>query len=271
MFTTIITDCHEDNEAGRQISRLNSLGLGPANLIGVRSDFSEDATIEGGVNLIDILDATEGKKGIVVLNVAPRGNKLEGANGNPFSYFYYKETLVISTTKGHCLSFVGKLQIVNKVNLLDIKNVLSFARKNNLIDENLEYYTANTQFRSFDFVPRLARWLIDGFQIPFSTLSISKNQSSIKPCIWCVDAFGNVKTTILSNEFKLKPRQEVKTNIGSFKYYYRLKDVPFGESAIYTGSSGIGEQRFLELTVQGIPGSISKKMNLKIGDIIEIK
>lgn len=116
MFTTIITDCKADNEAGRQISRFNSLGLGPTNLIGVDSSLDKDATIEAGGNLIDVLDASEGKEGVVVVNAAPRGNKKDGSNGTHFAYFYHKKTLVISTIKGNCLSLVKKLKISENVN-----------------------------------------------------------------------------------------------------------------------------------------------------------
>jgi hypothetical protein len=104
MFTTIITDCKGENEAGRQITRYHALGLGPCTLIGVSSNFGVDATIEAAGNVIDALDASEGAKGTIVVNVAPRGVKKDGVNGNYFCYFYYKNTLVISSTKGYCLS-----------------------------------------------------------------------------------------------------------------------------------------------------------------------
>ena len=271
MFTTIITDCYEGNEAGRQITRFNSLGLGPTSLIGVKSDFSVDSAIEGGANLVDMLDASQGKSGVVVLNVAPRGNKLEGENGNPFCYFYYKKTLVISTIKGHCLSFVKHFGITNKVNLLELKDALDFARDKNLINGGLEKYITNTQFRSFDFVPRLAKWLIDDISIPSRHYSLSTIH--LPPtCIWCIDAFGNAKLSITSNDIPLKEAPcKFKTNLGTFLYYERLKDLPFGKTAIYIGSSGIGDNRFLEFATQGISGSIARKLNLKVGDKIEIK
>lgn len=269
MFTTIITDCYEDNEAGRQVTRFNSLNLGPASLFGVGSNLSDDATLEGGINLVDMIDASEGGEGIIVLNVAPRGNQKEGENGNPFCYFYYKKTLVISSVKGYCLSFLPKFGITDEVNLLDLNNTLSFAKQKGLIDGHLESYIQKTQFRSFDFVPRVARFLIDRHQIPFKKYIIDKK--AIPGSLWCIDAFGNAKTTLISSEANLKVGQIVVTNIGSFLYYNRLKDVPFGETAIYSGSSGFGDKRCLEICVQGIPGSASKKLNLKVGDKIEIK
>jgi hypothetical protein len=271
MFTTIITDCKGENEAGRQISRFNSLGLGPTNLVGIDSELSDDATIEGGANLIDILDATEGRRGVFVLNVAPRGNKKDGRNGTHFAYFRYKDTLVISTIKGYCLSFVKKFELTQQVNIVELRDVLEYANNHELITNNLRGYIVKSQFRSFDFVPHLARWLIDGVSVPYRVLHLT---SYVLPpsCIWCIDAFGNCKLTLTNRELPLRVVPcKVSTNLGIFTFYERLKDVPFGETALYTGSSGIGDKRFLEIATQGIPGSTASKLNLKIGDRIEIK
>ena len=62
----------------------------------------------------------------------------------------------------------------------------------------------------------------------------------------------------------------IKTNLATFKFYERLKDVPHGETAIYVGSSGTGNKRFLEIATQGIPGSAVKSLNLKIGQKVKI-
>ena len=68
MNITIINDCQDANETGRQIARVSSLFNAPAHLIGVKN-FSE---IEAAGNLIDALDAIENRKGSVLVNVAPR-------------------------------------------------------------------------------------------------------------------------------------------------------------------------------------------------------
>ncbi len=269
MFTTVITDCFGENEKGRQIARFNSLGLGPSDLIGVASNFSSDATIEGGANLIDILDATEGKKGVVVLNVAPRGDKNEGSNGNNFCYFYHKQTLVVSTVKGYCLSFVKKFDLAKQINILELSDVLNWAVVNNKIKKNQSDYILKTQFRSFDFVPRLVRWLVDGHKIPSTNLLLATY--NLPPaCVWHIDAFGNAKLTLTNKEF-YPDLSQVETNVGIFPFYERLKDLKHGETALYIGSSGIKDVRFLELATQGIPGSATRKLNLKIGDTIEFK
>lgn len=151
---------------------------------------------------------------------------------------------------------------------MDLSKVLEFACKNKLIDKKLSDFIVKSQFRSFDFVPRVTRWLKDGFKVP-SVAYLLSSESLLHPCVWCIDAFGNAKTTILSNEAKLLPKQKIKTNLGTFKYYNRLKDIPLGETAIYTGSSGIGNKRFLELATQGKKGSAAKILNLKVGKNIK--
>lgn len=270
MFTTIITDCKGENEAGRQITRYSALGLGPASLIGIDSSLTDLASLESGCNLVDVLDASEGKRGVVVVNVAPRGHiKVDGTNGSSFSYFHHKETLVISTVGHHCLSFVKKLKLASHLNLLETSKVLSYAHQEKLIGSYLVKHIEKTQFRSFEFVPRVAKWLTDGFKLPTSRYSL-ENIPDVPHCVWCIDAFGNAKTTILSKEIKIIPGNKLKTSLGEFTFYERLKNIPYGKTGIYVGSSGIGNNRFLEIATQGKSGSVKKTLNLKLGDKITI-
>jgi S-adenosylmethionine hydrolase len=147
--------------------------------------------------------------------------------------------------------------------------VLAYASKNGLIDKALENYIAKTQFRSFDFVPRAARWLHDYHQLPYSEKTIDEIPD-IPACIWCIDAFGNCKTTLFQEDLILKNKKLIETNLGTFPFYQRLKDVPEGETAFYIGSSGLGEKRFLEIATQNREGSASKKLELKIGQPITL-
>jgi hypothetical protein len=288
MFTTIITDCKGENEAGRQIARYASLGLGPANLVGIGSGLDDDATIETAGNLVDILDATEGKRGVIVANVAPRGNREDGENGTQFSYFYYGKTLVIAIVKGYTFSLVKKLGITDSVKLLETSEVLEHAVFAGLINAKQAAQINKSQFRSFDFVPRVAQWLLQGAILPSKPYPLS-TVSDIPSCIWHIDSFGNAKTTLFAKDLSslnFERTQSVEktgsihtgqvdnahinTNFGVFNYYERLKDVPAGETAIYTGSSGIGSKRFIEIATQGVAGSAAATLKLKVGDVVEI-
>lgn len=270
MFITLINDCKSENDIGRLKTRYSLLFPNTnINFVGIDSSLGSNATLEASGNLIDILDASEGKEGIIGLNVAPRGQvQKDGDNGSSFCYFYYKNTLIVSTIKGYNLSLVKKLKLVSCVNLLDTKEVLGFAVSKKLINAKLVNYIVNSQFRSFDFQTRLAKWIWDGLKIPSSNFGL-KNIPASPDAIWLIDSFGNAKTSLLPNEVKVKFGEKLKTNVGTFKFYERLKDLAIGETAFYVGSSGLGNRRFVEIALQGINGSASKKLKLDIG--IKIK
>lgn len=273
MFTTIITDCKEENEKGRQITRYHQLGLGPATLVGVDSNLGLAATIESAGNLIDILDASNGRPGVIVSNVAPRGYKEEdGENGTEFSYFWHNETLVIATIKGYNLSLIKKLHITETVRLAKLDVVLENAVFSGLLDENIARHILNSQFRSFDYVPRLARWIVDQEMLPTFPLSLQQIKD-IPNAVWCIDAFGNAKTTILSNEVDFKEGQTIQTSLGELTFYNRLKNVPHGEPGMYIGSSGFEDKRFLEIAVQSadIENSAKNAFGLKVGTEIQLQ
>lgn len=269
MFTTIITDCKGQNEAGRQETRYNAFGLGACTIIGVESNFNVDSTIEATGNLIDTMDASEGVQGTVVVNVAPRGIKSDGSNGNYFCYFWYKKTLVISSTKGYCLSLLKKFDVVKSVNILPTEEVLDYVLNLKLITQDEKHYIEKSQFRSFDFVPRVARWLHDHLELPSSEMTLDKIPN-IPACIWCVDAFGNCKTTLFHEDLasELKSTKLLHTNLGTFPFYERLKYVPEGKTALYIGSSGLGGKRFLEIATQNREGSAAKTFGSRVGDPI---
>jgi hypothetical protein len=274
MFITVINDCKSENDIGRQSTRYSWLFPGAnINFVGVNSNLGINSTLEAAGNLIDILDASDGREGIIAMNVAPRGQiKEDGDNGSKFSYFWYKKTLVVSTVKGYNLSLVKKFGLVKHINVLETESVLNFAVNQKLITKDLAEYIKNTQFRSFDYQPRVARWLMDRVKLPYSPISLNKFADA-PDAVWLVDSFGNVKTTILRNYFKnanWHTPLKIKTNIGNFPYYERLKLVPDGVTALYTGSSGIGNQRFIEIATQDRIGSVAKRYNLQIGTGVQI-
>lgn len=270
MFITVINDCKSQNDIARQETRLMSLFHRPISFVGVNSDFSVNATLEAAGNLIDVLDAIEDRNGVVLLNVAPRGEqKKDGYNGTPFCYFKYKNVLVISTVRGNSLSLVKKLGLIDSINLVDVAEACSAAKQAGFLTEEQEKYIPTSQFRSFDFTPRLAYWLYLGLNIPHQEMDLSIIED-VGDCVWYVDAFGNCKTTILGEEIKVAPGGKLKTNLGEFSFYQRLKDLPKGDTAWYQGSSGIGNRRFVEIATQMVAGSAAKTLGIDVGQPLSI-
>ncbi|MDO8529994.1 MAG: hypothetical protein Q7S10_01095 [bacterium] len=240
MNITIINDCKDENAKGRQLARIGSIFQSTANFIGVSNE------LEAAGNIIDVLDANGDNDGIILVNVAPRNGKAKKhKNGTPFGYFWYKKTLVVSSIDGFTLSLVKKLKLTKCINLLDIPEALDVLIKDKFLTPGLKNHIVDTQFRSYDFLPRIAFYT-------FTKKSIKSNKIEIETipnapmAIWWVDNFGNCKTTLLSGEAE---------KIKNLEYYPRLKDVPDKKSALVAGSSGLGDKRFLEIVVQG--GSVA--------------
>ena len=262
MFITIITDCKDDNAKGRQTSRCAALmGVTPS-FLGIDGGFSEAGELECAGNLIDILDATEKQNGIIIANVAPRGGSgKKYANGTPFGWFKYGETTVLSSIEGKVLSLVKSLGIAEQINVFDIPTVMSAAVSNGCIDETTSKRIINTQFRSFDFLPRAAAWLTSGYELPTEVMDI--NESIEVGYVWKVDNFGNVKTTLLEKDVS---GGVLNSKWGELKFYPRLKDVPEGQTAAIVGSSGIADKRFIEIVAQGKSAAV--ELNIKQGDTV---
>ena len=254
----IINDCKDENAKIRQLGRFSALfGFTPG-FIGVQND------IEAAGNLIDALDATMGRKGVVLVNVAPRnGVRHKWDNGTPFSYFYYGETLVVISVDGLTLSLVKKLGIVEAVNIFDIPTVVAEMQKQGEVSEELAYHITHTQFRSLEFVPRVADWVVRGLNVPSEEWSLDNVGDIGSGMIWYVDNFGNCKTTMLHGEANFEEGEIIKTAVGDLKFYRRLADVPKDEAAVIMGSSGFEGQRFVELVVQG--KSAAERFDLGVG------
>lgn len=257
MFTTIINDCRDQNALARQATRALTLIGHSAVIVGVEND------LEAAGNLIDILGASEGKKGVVTANVAPRhGKGKKWPNGTPFGYFYIKDTLVVSTIDGYCLSLVKKFKLIKSINLMDVPTVVDDMIKKGFIDEELRDLIVNGQFRSYDFVPRVTKLLLDKVNIPYEKYSVDNIEDAPK-AIWWVDNFGNCKMTVLPEDVEFKPGKILKTKVGEFQCYPRLKDVPNHKPGIIVGSSGFGTKQLLELVIQG--KSAGKEFSLTSG------
>jgi len=263
MFITIINDCRDENTMGRQVTRAMRLFGKGVSVATVGIGWSE---LEGAGNLIDMLDASDGQEGIVMVNVAPRhGRGKKWPNGTPFGYFYYKKTLVIATIAEQCLSLVKKFGLTDEIALTDVTTVIDAMIKKGKITALLRHRIVLSQFRSYDYMPRLAKWLYDKEDIPYESYSMSNIPEAPK-AVWWVDNFGNCKTTLLPKDCGYKKGKTVKTAIGDLLCYDHLKDVPNGKAGLIIGSSGIEDKRFLEIVVQG--ESASEKFHLKPGDAI---
>lgn len=261
MFVTIISDCNDANESARQLTRANVLFNCPANSLRL-GNYSD---IQSSGNLIDILDASEGREGVIILNVAPRfGTAKRWSNGVPFGFFHYKETIVVLTVNDFVLALLKKLEITDEVNVTQIPEVIDTLINHKLIEEDNRDYIINTQFRSYEYAPKLAKLVLDGADFPSEVIKISDNPELEKGKVWFIDSFGNCKTTLLREELEISTDGFVKTRWGDIKFYERLKDVDNDNLGIYIGSSGIGEKRFAEITIQG--GSASSGIGINIGD-----
>lgn len=266
MQISIINDCFDENARLRQISRAGALfPQAGVNCFAVTSE------LEAAGYLVDALDAFEGRAGIILVNVAPRsGEAKKWKNGTPFGYFRFRDTLVVSSVDGLVLSLAKKLGLIDRFQLLDIETVLG-----SISDEELspaaKLRTINTQFRSFNFLPRAADWIWRGYQLPQEPYALDEIKDA-PDAAWLVDNFGNIKTTLLGGNYCFQNGDDVEVFVNGKKwrleYFSRLKDLPDQVVGIVEGSSGIGDQRFLEIIFQG--GNAAEKLGLKAGDRVEI-
>ena len=267
MFVSLITDCNDDNALNRQATRYAAYLNAPVSTVGVHFFANQgNGELEAAGNIIDALDASQGAKGVVFANCAPRhGKAKKWANGTPFGYFYYKKTLVIATVDGYTLSLVKKCKLVDSINLLDVPTVIDVMIKKGNYESMFRRLVIDSQFRSYEFVPRVAKWLTEGVKLPFETYPITNIPDSPK-AIWWIDNFGNTVTTLLPEDIDFQPGKVMKTKFGQITLYERLKDVPDGKPGLIIGSWGIENKRLVSLVLQG--KSAAKTFSLKSGDTL---
>src|SRR5512141_546524 len=115
MFVTLINDCRDANAFGRQATKAGALLGRLVVTVGVRND------LEAAGNLVDALDAAEGREGVILVNVAPRnGDAKKWPNGTPFGWFKCGGTLVVASIDGLTLSLAKKLGLFEAVHVFDI-------------------------------------------------------------------------------------------------------------------------------------------------------
>ncbi|NBD73895.1 hypothetical protein GVX82_02540 [Patescibacteria group bacterium] len=263
MHVTIINDCHDENAAARQLTRVGRLfPQASVSLAGV-SDYGD---LSAAGMLIDVLDAGRGGQGVVLVNVAPRhkGSK-KWPNGTPFGYFRFEDTLVVSSVDGLTLSLVKKLGVAGEIHVLDVPTVAPILAHEGVIDEEHAAHLLETQFRSFDFTPFAAAALAHDVELPSEELSLG-DVSDAPAAIWWVDNFGNCKTTLLPQDVGFVPGRRITLGDQSLTCYGHLKDVPKGEAAPIEGSSGLPGRRFLEIVVQG---GRAEELGFSVGSELE--
>lgn len=263
MYLTIINDCHDPLTRNRQVVRASAL------FPGINISFvsvGNFADLEAAGAIIETLDAAMGKPGIILVNVAPRhGKAKKWPNGTPFGHVRVGETDIFSTVDGVTLSLLTKYDIAKDIEVYDIPTVLDFVIKNGKLPAHMREPITDTQFRSYEFLPRVARWQQDGLALPFDRHSLA----DFKPApaaVYSVDNFGNCKTTCLAEDIGHQAGQTIQTRWGEFLCYDRLKDVPDGQPGITVGSSGYRDKRFIEFVIQG--QSAAAKYGVQVGDTL---
>lgn len=260
---TIINDCTDDNARMRQEMRtIAALGLS-ITYLGV----PKFSSIAASGNLIDAIDAAAHHPSIVMVNVAPRhGDAKRFKNGTPFGYFFFRDSIVIASVSEATLVLVKKLKLVETIRILEPEVVLPVFADAGLIQKKHIDWILRTQFRSFNFVPRVAEYLaLHKNELPGEDFPLSEIADE-PPVVWWIDNFGNLKTSLVESDVKFEAGKKLDTVWGEFTMYDRLSDVPNNELGCIVGSSGLGRDRFLELVVQG--KSAEDKFGARIGDHI---
>lgn len=241
---TIISDCLDENAKTRQEIRYSSLIPNiTTKFIGATDDIGANG------NLVDAIDAYKGAPGIIVVNVAPRGGKEKYPNGIPFCFHQFGELLIVGTP--NCFELSYKLGLFSKTNETDVLTVCS-----KYLPEAEAQRIAESQFRSYEYLPLLVKWILESKKIEAKEISITP--FSKESVVWHIDNFGNCKLTAID--------QAELSKFSKMRFFERLTDVPEdGQPAIIRGSSGYKE-RFLELVVKR--GNASRKLGLGIGSIV---
>lgn len=260
---TYISDCRDDNTQGRLKARVSTYFHGiNVVFVGVAND------LEAAINLVDIVDAYDGQPGIILANVAPRsGVAKKWSNGTPFGWFQLDKLNIFTTIDGYTLSLLQKLlRRPLEVRVYDIPSVVPHMD----LDAKIQERIINTQFRSFDYLPRLAKSLMDGEDLPAT--DVFKEVPLMPQAVCWVDSFGNLKTNLLPDEVKFGVGKHVVFRVDKHKQfrlpcYNRLKDIPDGYVAMTIGSSGLEGRRFIEIMQQG--KSAAQSLGLYSGALIE--
>ncbi|HEY8999139.1 MAG TPA: SAM hydroxide adenosyltransferase [Candidatus Saccharimonadales bacterium] len=255
---SIITDCADKNAQARQELAFKRLfdGASPT-FIGAESGW-ETAALEVGGNLVDQLSVLssfgdpEDLSAVVFAQAANRGSEIkkDHENGTPFCFFRHEGTLVAATLNP-CLSLARDQGLVSEVEVVDVRTVVEAMVRSGGLSRGEAEAIANTQFRSLEFLPRLARWLVDGRDIPSTTQKLTHDiLPPIHDVVWHVDNFKNGKTNILPEAIGFEDGKRVELACGKLAVCHaHLADVKTDEIALTIGSSGYRDRKWLEVVI----------------------
>jgi len=264
MFVTIINDCSDDNAKGRQTTRVSALFGSTPNFIGLAGSMNEAAQLEASGNIIDMLDASDGHEGVLLVNVAPRnGVEKVWGNGTPFCYTRIGKLLIVSTVSGLTLSLPHKLGLLEEVHVFDLDATAERMHESAAVTKDEYERIRKTQFRSLDFVPRVAHWLSEGGEPETTPLDLADIKDP-GARVWTIDNFGNAKTTLLGSD--IADKTSLTTAWGELPIVHSLKDVEDKAAAVTVGSSGYSDKRFVEIVIQG--AHAAEALGIRKGDTV---
>ena len=262
---SIFTDCRDSNAIARQQLRYGALFPDAETHI-----YGASSAIEVSGCVVDALDAVRANasgQNIIIGNVAPRTEKRH-KNGAPFCFSRASDNVLIIGTP---TTFVMplKLGLIGDVYKTDVQTVCEQFLPSGVCNTEPAERITTSQFRSYDYVPRLAQWLWEKEKkVMCRKTNINPDQFNGK--IYWIDCFGNAKIFSLKHDIEhARKKGFISCKGKKLPFYEFLSKVPKGETAVIVGSSGYydGEDhRFLEIVKQG--GNAAQELGLSVGDLI---
>lgn len=237
----IVSDC-----GGQAMSRMTTR-FHALHTDAVCIPYESRSLLEAAGNIVDAIDALNGRPGAVVCNSAPRRDT-RGTNGSAIVYFHIGNATIVSTVG--VLGLLKQLVPEMTARAVDVDNFM----------RNLGAERDTFNFRGLEVIPWILRCLRDGNYL--EDVSVKHDVfPTVEPCVWLVDTIcgesTNLKLSVLRSEAPwFKPGTEVEMRLGTASpkrigCFERLTHIPEGQLGIYEGSSGLGNERFLEIAVMG--------------------
>jgi hypothetical protein len=289
----IITDCHDKDKGSSADSRIATRfktlfgGVTPT-LIPIEAKTSEleRGSIQAAMDLLDQIDASRipGPRSIkdrmlILINSATRGETpLHRPNGSPFCWWWPdKYTLVVSTLDGPVLPRAKSLGLIpdGVVHEMSVEDVMAYAVHRRWVSSPEAERICKSQFRSYDFQPMAAKWILENRGIP-SRLHVVPEYVPDDITVLYADGFGNLTLNVTPEEFGYVAGAEITLADDRIALCVpSLKDVPQSHTdmpilALTIGSNGIrdpetgSETRFMELVI--MQGSAQEYTGLGPGD-----